>query len=221
MAEGGADEESLQTTKARAPKELKARDRAVTLEDFAVLAEQTPGVQIKRAYALPLYNPQFPDFPTPGAITVVIIPESNAPNPLPSEATLETVCAYLNQHRLLTTEVFVAPPKYIQVKIEATVVARASANPAVVQTQGQQILNTYLNPLTGGEDGLGWRLGAAVIYSEVFRRLLSVEGVQQVDELRMIVHGNLLDPCTSAQIPAGYLVFSDGHDITVLLPTLV
>ena len=221
FAEGGADEEPLQKTKERAPKELKARDRAVTLEDFAVLAEQTPGVRIKRAYALPLYNPQFPDVPTPGAVTVVVLPESKAPNPLPTEATLQAVCAHLNQHRLLTTEVFVAPPKYVQVKIEATVVARPSANPAAVQTQIQIVLNAYLNPLTGGESGLGWGLGEEVIYSEVFRRILTVEGVQRVDELLINVDGQQQPPCSSAQIPAGYLVFSDGHDITALLLTTV
>lgn len=216
FAEGGADEEPIQKTKARAPRELKARDRAVTLQDFAVLAEQTPGVRIKRAYTLPLYNPQFPDFPTPGAVTVVVIPESKAPNPLPSEATMQAVCAHLNQHRLLTTEVFVAPPKYVQVKIEATVVARPSANPAAVQTQIETVLNTYLNPLTGGEDGLGWGLGEEVIYSEVFRRILATDGVQRVDELVISVDGHRQAPCSSAQIPASYLVFSDGHDITVL-----
>jgi Baseplate J-like protein len=221
VAEGGADEESIQTTKARAPKELKARDRAVTLEDFAVLAEQTPGVRIKRAYALPLYNPQFPDFPTPGAVTVVVIPESKAANPLPTEATMQAVCAHLNQHRLLTTEVFVAPPKYVQVKIEATVVAHPSANPAAVQTQIQTVLNAYLNPLTGGESGLGWGLGEEVIYSEVFRRVLTVDGVQRVDDLIINTDGHRQPPCTSAPIPAGYLVFSDGHDITVLLLTTV
>jgi uncharacterized phage protein gp47/JayE len=221
FAEGGADEESLQKTKERAPKELKTRDRAVTLADFAVLAEQTPNARIKRAYALPLYNPQFPEFPTPGAVTVVIIPESKAPNPLPSEMTMQAVCTHLNQHRLLTTEVFVAPPKYVQVKIEATIVARPGANPAAIQTQVQIVLDAYLNPLTGGESGLGWGLGEEVIYSEVFRRILSVEGVQRVDELLINVDGQRQSACASAQIPAGYLVFSDGHDITVLLLTTV
>ena len=221
FAEGGADEEPIEKTKDRAPRELKARDRAVTLEDFAVLAEQTPSVRIKRAYALPLYNPQFPDFPTPGAVTVVVLPESKAPNPLPTEATLQAVCTHLNQHRLLTTEVFVAPPKYVQVKIVATVVTRPSANPAAVQTQIQIVLNAYLNPLTGGESGSGWGLGEEVIYSEVFRRILTVDGVQRVEELLINVDGQQQPPCSSAQIPAGYLVFSDGHDITALLLTTV
>lgn len=214
-AEGGDDEELIQDTKARAPKELKARDRAVTLGDFEFLALQTPGVRIRRAYALPLYHPQFPDTPVPGAITVIVIPDSKAPNPIPSEATMQAVCAYLNQHRLLTTEVFVAPPKYVQVRIVATVLARPTANPASVKTHIETVLNAYLHPLTGGEDGLGWPLGGEVIHSEVFRRVLAVEGVQRIDDLRIEVNGDRLSSCTSAQIPKGFLVFSDGHDITV------
>lgn len=216
-AEGGNDEESLKLTKARAPKELKAHDRAVTIQEFEFLATQTPGVRVRRAYALPLYHPLYPSTPVPGVITVVVIPDSKAPNPIPSPSTLEAVCAYLNQHRLLTTEIFVAPPKYIQVRIQASVLAQSNANPAAVKTQIATVLNTYLNPLKGGESGLGWPLGAPVLYSEVFRRVLMVSGVQRIDTLQIVVNGDRLSSCTDAPIPAGYLVFSDGHDITVTI----
>ena len=216
-AEGGDDEELIQDTKARAPKELKARDRAVTIQDFEFLALQTPGFRIRRAYALPLYHPQFPDTLVPGAITVIVIPDSKAPNPIPSQNTLQAVCAYLNQHRLLTTEVFVAPPKYIQISIEAAVLARPTANPAEVKTQIENTLSTYLNPLTGGEDGLGWVLGAPVLHSEVFRRILNGSGVQRIENLQIVVNGDRLPPCTDAPIPTSFLVFSTEHDITVNL----
>ncbi|MEH1867443.1 MAG: putative baseplate assembly protein [Nostoc sp.] len=218
-AEGGDDEEAIALTKARAPKELKARDRAVTNQDFEFLAQQTPGVRVRRAYALPLYHPQFPDTLIPGAITVIVIPESKEPKPIPSEGTMQTVCAYLNRHRLLTTEVFVAPPKYLQVKVEARILTRPSANPAVVKTQIEQVLNSYLHPLTGGEDGLGWPLGGEVIHSEVFRRVLTVNGVQRIDDLRIVIDGDRLLPCTNASIPKNFLVFSDGHDIDVTFST--
>lgn len=219
-AEGGDDEELIADTKARAPKELKARDRAVTSQDFEFLARQTPGVRVRRAHALPLYHPQFPDVAVPGIITVIIIPESKDPKPIPSEGTMQTVCAYLNQHRLLTAEVFVAPPKYKQVLIQATVTAKPTANPAVVKTQIEAALTTYLHPLTGGSDGQGWPLGGTVIYSEVFRVVLSVDGVQTIDELRIVIDGDRLLPCTSAPIPKDFLVFSNGHAIDVGLTAL-
>lgn len=215
IAEGGADEELLKDTRSRAPKELKARGRAVTEQDFEFLALQTPGVRVRRAHALTLYHPQFPGVKVPGVITVIIVPESKDPKTMPSEATMQTVCAYLNQRRLLTTEVFVAPPKYKQVKIEATVFAKSTANPAVVKTAIEKALNRYFHPLTGGADEQGWPLGGDILYSEVFRVALQVDGVQTIDDLRIIVDGERKGRCESAEIPKDYLVFSDGHEITV------
>ena len=77
------------------------------------MAVDTPGVRVRRAKALPLSHPKYPDTPTPGVVTVIVIPESPAPNPLPNEATLATVCQHLNLHRLLTAELFVVAPHII------------------------------------------------------------------------------------------------------------
>lgn len=215
-AENGADEEPIEDTKQRAPKELKARDRAVTVQDFEFLARQTPGVRVRRAHALALHHPQFPGVKVPGAITVVVIPESDNARPMPSEGTLETVCAYLNQRRLLTTEVFVAAPKYKQVKIEATVIAAPTADPATVKSSTEAALRKYLHPLTGGADEQGWELGQAVLYSEVFRVVLQVEGVQQVQDMRIVVEGQRFGRCDDAPIPPDHLVFSESHEVKVL-----
>jgi predicted phage baseplate assembly protein len=214
-AEGGADEETISDTKARAPKEIKARDRAVTTQDFEFIARQTPGVRVRRAHALPLYHPQFPGVQVPGVITVVIIPESADPKPLPSEGTMQTVCKFLSQRRLLTNEVFVAPPRYKQVKVEATVLADPVGNSAKVKTEVEQALTTYLHPLEGGVDGQGWPMGGDVLYSEMFRVILNVENVLRIPDLRLIVDGERFGRCEDATIGDDFLVFSDGHDITV------
>lgn len=221
LAEGGADEEPVEKTKIRAPKELKARGRAVTTQDFEFLALQTPGVRVGRALPLPLYHPQFPDVDVPGVITIIIVPESKDPKPVPSEGTMQTVCAYLNQRRLLTTEVFVAPPKYKQVKIEATVLAKPTVDPARVKAKIDDSLNAYLHPLTGGADKLGWPLGGEVFFSEIFSEILRVEGVQRIltEDLRIIVDGERKGSCENAEIPRDSLVFSDGHEINVTFTT--
>ena len=213
--EGGADEEPLEETKARAPKELKARDRAVTTQDFEFLARQTPGVRVRRAHALPLYHPQFPEIDVPGVVTVIVVPESQANPPIPSESTLKAVCAYLNQRRLLTTEVITAPPKYKQVAIEATVVVKAIADPAVVKVGVEDALNQYLDPLVGSANGQGWPLGSDVLFSEVFRVGLQVEGVDRIEDLRIIVDGERLGRCESAEIPKDFLVYAGEHEISV------
>jgi predicted phage baseplate assembly protein len=215
-AEGGADEELVEDTKARAPKELKARDRAVTAQDFEFLARQTPGVRVRRAHALPLYHPQFPGIEVPGVVTVIVVPESKEAKPVPSESTMRSVCAYLNQRRLLTTEVIVAPPKYKQVAVEATVIVQGAADPALVKSQVEVALTRFLHPLEGGEDGQGWPLGGTVFYSEVFQQMLRVEGVDRVEEMRLIVDAERMNRCDNAEIPRDYLVFGEDHEISVI-----
>ena len=217
-AEGGADEESLEDTKLRAPRELKTRDRAVTDTDFELLARQTPGARIRRAHALPLYHPQFPGVAVPGVVTVIVVPEVdetvNWP-PTPSESTLQAVCAHLNPRRLLTTELIVAPPKYQEVAVAATVVASPTADVAAVKVAMEAALNGYLHPLHGGADGQGWPLGGDVLFSEVFRVGLQVEGVARIEDLRIIVDGERLGRCENAAILRDYLVYGGEHEIIV------
>src|SRR5262249_9468648 len=102
---GGRDEETLDEAKKRAPRSIRSRSRAVTAEDFEYLAMQA--ATIKRAKALPLYHPDFPGIKVPGVITVIVVPDGDGPAPVPSEGTLRTVCAYLDQRRLLTAELYV------------------------------------------------------------------------------------------------------------------
>src|SRR5206468_1114811 len=105
---GGGDEESLADAKIRAVGSLRSRNRAVTPEDFQVLAVESGG--IARAKALPLRHPDFPGVEVPGVVSVIVVPDVPVPAPIPNAATLRSVCAYLDARRLLTTEVYVVPP---------------------------------------------------------------------------------------------------------------
>ena len=129
-AYGGRDEETLDEAKKRARRQLRARDRAVTVEDFEQLA--TEAGNVKRAKALPLAHPQFPGVAVPGAVTVIVVPDSDADPPMPSDGLLRTVCAYLDARRLLTTELFVVAPRYVAVEIDAQIVVTDDADPGAV-----------------------------------------------------------------------------------------
>jgi uncharacterized phage protein gp47/JayE len=212
---GGFDEESIEETKARAPKELKARDRAVTAEDFEFIARQAPGARVRRAHALPLRHPQFRGVDVPGAMTVIVIPDAEGPRPTPNESTMQAVCAHLNRRRLLTSEIFVAPPSYVHVKIEASIIATPTADAAKVETQIGKALDRYLHPLTGGDEGQGWPLGGDVLYSELYRVVLQTEGVRAIEDLRIVIDGERYGRCEDAPVEADVLVYSDGHEISV------
>ncbi len=214
---GGSEEETLDAAKLRAPLALKSKNRAVTAEDFEYLAMATPGARLRRAKALPLVHPRFGTVTVPGVVTVVIVPDGDAPNPVPNEATRLLVCKHLNLHRLLTSEVYVIGPTYRLVRIEADVIVSPTDDLAEVKHGIEAALSRFLHPLTGGEDGQGWPFGGTIFYSDVYRVLLGVRGVSRLRDNQLVIW---LDDerqtfCRDVEIGQGELVWNDGHDIKV------
>ena len=205
-ASGGRDEERLDDAKKRARQSLRAHERAVTPDDFELLAQQAGNV--KRAKALPLAHPQFPDVQVPGAITVIVVPDdggaftglTDASPPMPSEGLLRIVCDYLDARRLLGTELFVVAPIYVSVGIAAQVVVTDDANPATVREAVEAVLAGYLHPLTGGDDGGGWPFGGAIRYSKLVQRVFSVPGVDSVPQLVLTVDDTERPECRDVPI---------------------
>ncbi|MCA9953096.1 MAG: putative baseplate assembly protein [Anaerolineales bacterium] len=187
-AAGGADAETLDEVKLRAPHDLRHRERAVTGEDFADLALQTPGVGLQRAYALPLTWADATTKPptlvpdTPGTVTVVILPENKKQEtPQPTEDQLRLVCANLNDRRLITTELYVIGPRYLELKrLKVEVTVGRQFDLKRVQEAVYDKLLTYFAPLQGGEDGRGWPFGQDIYFGDVYRQLLGIEGVRRV-----------------------------------------
>jgi len=212
-AHSGRDEETLDEAKKRAPRSIKSRCRAVTAEDFEQLAMQA--ATIKRAKALPLFHPDFPKLRVPGAVTVIVVPDADTPTPLPSEGTLRTVCAYLDQRRLLTTELYVIKPAYQRVEIEAEVVADDNADLADVKKGIEQTIKDYFHPLKGGEDGQGWPFGGTIFYSRVGQRVFTVSGVQSINTLTILLDGIPTQFCSDVTINEAGLLFSTDPQIQV------
>lgn len=210
-AHSGRDEETLDEAKKRAPRSIKSRCRAVTAEDFEHLAMQA--ATIKRAKALPLFHPDFPGVRVPGAVTVIVVPDSDDPTPLPSEGTLRTVCAYLDQRRLLTTELFVIKPSYQRVEIEADVIVSDNADLADVKKRIEQTIKDYFHPLRGGEDGLGWPFGGTIFYSRVSQRIFTVTGVERINTLKIFLDGVEAQFCSDVSINEAGLLFSTDPQI--------
>lgn len=214
---GGTDEETLSDAKLRAPQTLKSKNRAVTAEDFEFLAEQTPAVRIRRAKALPLVHPKFSGMPIPGVVTVIVVPESDAPNPIPGDATLALVCAHLNVHRLLTSEVYVVAPKYRLVQIDANIVVKPDSDLSVVKKAVEKALTAWFHPLTGGADGTGWPFGGTIFYSDVYRVILQIPGVARLLDNQLVIwlDKQRQDFCRDVPLNDGELTYSLAHQISV------
>jgi len=223
-AAGGSDAETVDEAKLRAPQLLRTRDRAVSADDFADLALRTPGVDLRSAYALPLTRLDTTITPpglvgdSPGAVTVVILPHNAEPTPQPSEEQLRLVCAFLNERRLITTELYVTGPRYERIAVlEAELLARPDADLKTVQDAARAAVETYFHPLRGGEDGTGWPFGGAVYLGNVFDLLLAQPGVARVPSLRVQMAGHLPEegadvfdvaPGSLVHLPAGVLALN-------------
>lgn len=218
---GGVDEETFDQARRRAPQVLKSRERAVTSEDFELLA--TRAANIARAKALPLFHPSFPGIDVPGVISVVLVPKVDTaenPAPVPSEGTLQTVCAFLNDRRLLTSELYVIGPRYQPVIINAELIAQDSADLASVKTDVVNNVSRYFDPIIGGEDsslsedGAGWPFGGDIFYSLLYKRLL-IDGVKRVVSLTVTLDGDEYAPCEDVAVAAGILLSNGAHQIEV------
>lgn len=220
---GGTDEETLDEARARAPATIKGANRAVTAEDFEVLARQAGDVA--RAKALPLYHPDYPTIDVPGVVTVVVVPDVDDPAPTPSEGTLNAVCALLNERRLLTTELYVTGPRYATITVTADIIATDDADLAEVKDHLLDSLALYFDARHGGEDsnpdlapgdpdrsGGGWPFGGDVFYSLLYRRLLT-RGVRRIQSLTIALDDNEYAECRDVQVPAGTLLISGDHQL--------
>jgi hypothetical protein len=188
-AQGGAAAEPLGDAVERIPEEFRRHDRAVTVSDFRELAEATPGAGVVRAETLRLFHPANPTEPVPGAVSVVVWPATDPRHPgapRPDRATLGAVCRWLDERRLITTELHVLPPTYRRVAVSVGIGVKPGYGVEGVRRWVELVLRQYLAPVPPyGPDGRGWPVGRAVFGPELEAAALQVEGLEFLDGLRL------------------------------------
>ncbi|MFI1282107.1 putative baseplate assembly protein [Streptomyces sp. NPDC020858] len=224
-ARGGVAGETIDNAKLRAPQALRVQERAVTAEDYEIIARRA-APSVRRVRCLPDRD----GGGGPGAVRVLVVPDAVADEGddrlrfeqlIPSDQVLTAITTTLDERRLIGTRLVVEPPVYQGV----TVVARLSA-PAGdadrVRDAALAALFRHLNPLQGGPDGTGWPFGRPVQYGEVFGVLQRAVGDVLVEEIRMFaadpITGRRGAPVDRIDIGAGALVFSYQHQVVVTAP---
>lgn len=219
---GGADEQRLDDLKQQAPGQLRNRGRAVSAEDFETLALSVGGV--RKAVALPLMNPNFPDVSAPGTVTVVIVPEGEAEGggvagsqpPVPSSDLIRAVLKFLDDKRPIATELYVKGPTYTTISIEATVEMNPQASAGVVRNAILEALrkNKLLNPYQQ-------RFGQDFYPTSLYSVILGVEDVRAVQQLTVSVNGKQIESERLSEVCSigrDGLVFGLDHRINTVLP---
>ncbi len=217
-AVGGRDEQNVDELKEQAPALLRCRNRAVTADDFASLAAQAGGVA--KATAIPLAHPDHPGVEVAGAVTVVIVPDTKDQPPQPSSDLIRSVCKYVNDFRLITTELYVRGPVYQAIRIEATVQANPYAAFDAVSRDITLNLNNYMSPLAdpaATPPVPGWKFGQELYPNNLYSVILKAADVVAVESLHLFVdnqpHEDLNQPVRVG--PEGLIYGVAGHEITV------
>jgi hypothetical protein len=188
---GGADAETLAEAEARIPALFRHRDRAVTAEDYRVIAAETPGVAVARVELLPRFKPQQRFFNVPGVISVMVLPQAElgpAPNPRADRPFLEAVHAWLDARRPIGTELYVIGCEYVPVAVSVAVsVADGAATDTTLQAVKDALVKVLWPLQGGGFDGRGWRLNRPLSNRELAVEVARVAGVSEVNGLNLFM----------------------------------
>lgn len=228
-AVGGAEQESIEQVKRYAPRQLRHRDRAVTIEDVEDLAFAASS-EVARTKAIP---PQFRPMnlwldldQEPGELPIhqralagemglIIVPHSSAPRPVPTPALIARVQQYVQARASATAKLWVSGPQWVEVQIATTIVPTSIETADLVGEAVRSILTSYLHPLTGGPRGIGWAFGRQPYPSDLYALLESVPGV---DHVRRLEIEELPQKMETLGLVDQYLIYSGAHKVTVLNP---
>ena len=182
-ASGGADRESVEEAKARAPYTIKSRDRAVTAEDYEMLALRA-STTLARARCVP-------DRSNRGHVTLAIVPKGETRTEeltrrlSPSNEVMRYVKRYLDDRKLVGTVLNVIRPRYKDLSIRVVLIRRTVGTSDRLRKDIELKLRRYLHALVGGRDGKGWEFGKPVLKAELVHLSEEVPGVEGVDSLEI------------------------------------
>ncbi|MBE9048588.1 putative baseplate assembly protein, partial [Pleurocapsales cyanobacterium LEGE 10410] len=194
-ARNGADAETLEQLTLRVPQVLRTRDRAVTPEDFEVLTLAGGQGAVARAHCLPT------DPKKPGTVELLVVPQIDTgeiehgrgihPDLLRlNDGLKDRIDSYLATRKLLGVNVECREPNYVGVMVQTEVALEAQYQNATARAeilwQLQVALYRFLNPVTGGIDGQGWKLGQPLYPSDVVALCQTIPGIRYLGAIQLI-----------------------------------
>jgi hypothetical protein len=210
---GGGDAETAADGVKQVTRYLQHRDRLVTANDFETIALRTPGVDVGRVDVMAAYNPDLmcnEPGDVPGAVTLMVVPRYDPlhpDTPEPDSLFLCTVCDYLGPRRLVTTELYVRGPDYLEILVSVGVQVVGGLAAAPVYEAVKQALLAFLSPLPASPDDAldsqdalltapqlatlkkGWPRNKPVVALELLAVASRVTGVSLINGVQIAVKG--------------------------------
>jgi len=215
---GGSDAETVSQVSKRAPGVVWHRGRAVTAADFEWLAREADP-NVAKVKCLPPHTAPM----QPGSITLCVYPRSGFGDPNLFAQMQEQVEDYLYQTSGLPAQsqiIQVVEPARIEVSVTAVLVTDRQVYVDQVEADALNALTSFLDPLTGNQQGSGWGIGEMIYSSQFYPLLKSVTGVIHIKNIEMNVtivengQSQVLKAQPSVNRPDG-LVLSGAHHVQV------
>jgi hypothetical protein len=182
------------------PQEISNRGRAVTPADFEALAIEASR-QVAKAHCVPDRNDAGNG--ETGWVSIYIVPDSTDPQPMPTLELRRTVETYLLDRVVVTlrdlNRIFVGPPTYVVVSVEATVFAVSLDKIGEAEDAVRQTLKSFLHPLTGGPDANGWDFGRELAASDLYAVLEDLPTVDHIGPITL----HFGDQSSTDRVPVG------------------
>jgi predicted phage baseplate assembly protein len=195
---GGADQEDIDRVAMSGPRRIKSRDRAVTVEDYEWLAREATS-EVAKSRCLPMtkgasLTEEDRQGADPGWVTVMIVPQGQEDQPLPTEQLIGLVKRYLTDRSLATLgmQIDVIGPRYVPIEVSAEIIPRRIEEAKTVEKRVFDALKVFLHPLSGGPDGEGWEFGRTLYLSEIGAVVQGAEGVDRVRDLNIKKPGDVV-----------------------------
>lgn len=206
-ASGASEWESIEEALRLAPEAIKSINRAVTTGDYEFLAQEAT-TDVAKAKCLGPKKiagsedeyEQPPDFSLDRRLSKVNLQlapdipydphledeESKNLNRKPDSSYLfEEVRTYLDARRVMTSELILNAPTYVEIAVEAKVYIPIGESTEDVEKAVVAKLLSYLHPISGGAEGEGWEFGQDIYVPHIFEAITSVPGVSYVDNLKL------------------------------------
>ncbi|MGD8465398.1 MAG: putative baseplate assembly protein [Anaerolineae bacterium] len=198
-ASGGRDPENMDEVVARAQREMRAQLRAVTAEDYELLALRADRSVARAKCTMPRGGNGL----APGTMELLVVPAAaeslqggRLSNLHIDRQFAKMIGDYLDQYRLLTTILRVREPQYVGIQVQARIVPSEYSRSEVVASRVVEQLRAFLSPLPlaqGAEDvgdlvdgdWEGWPFGRDLYVAEIFSLIQRVPGVKHVLDVRL------------------------------------
>lgn len=222
-AANGCDAETIEQAMQRVPEQIFTHTRAVTVADFESLALEAERDLVARARCVA----QAPEaLAGEGLVVYVyILPAVLSPErrldirtDLTADDDLcEQVRQFLDERRLLGTQVQVYPPAFVRLDLSAQLELKPGTSWLAVRGEALTQLNRFVNPYIGGHDQAGWPFGRAPYRWELEQVLTNVPGVMRLrpDSLRLWLDGRELNDKDAVELAAHVLVVAGDFNLQV------